>query len=143
MILVDANLLLYAYNTDAPEHKAAKKWLEDTLALPSPFGLSWITITAFIRISTNPRAFPKPLKIKEAIEIITELLDHPTVTILQPTERHWDLLKQMLVKGQVSGPLTTDAQVATLAIEHGATLYTTDRDFARFPKLKFHNPLST
>jgi toxin-antitoxin system PIN domain toxin len=105
--------------------------------------VSWITITAFIRISTNPRAFPKPLKIKEAIEIITELLDHPTVTILQPTERHWDLLKQMLVKGQVSGPLTTDAQVATLAIEHGATLYTTDRDFARFPKLKFHNPLST
>jgi toxin-antitoxin system PIN domain toxin len=143
MILVDANLLLYAYNQDAPEHAAARSWLEVTLSAPTPFGLSWQTILAFIRISTNKRAFPQPLSVQEATEIVAQWLDRPSVTILQPGERHWALLVGMLRVGQASGPLAMDAHLAALAVEHGATLYSTDRDFARFVGLNVANPLQS
>lgn len=141
MILVDANLLLYAYNQDAPDHEAAKRWLEAALSAPTPFGLCWPTILAFLRISTNRRAFPQPLGVDEATDIVSEWFAPPMVTILQPGERHWNLLVRMLSTGQAAGPLVTDAHVAALAIEHGATLYTTDRDFMRFPGLSLANPL--
>ncbi len=141
MILVDANLLLYAYNTDAPEHKSAAAWLESTISSVSPFALSWQTITAFIRISTNIRAFPKPMSIKEASSAVTEWLERPNVTILLPTERHWEIFARLLIEGQATGALVMDGHLAALAIEHGATLATTDRDFARFSELKVVNPL--
>lgn len=142
MILPDANLLLYAYNKDAAEHAAARRWLEDALSSPAPFALSWQTITAFLRISTNSRAFPQPLSIDEAISIVDEWLARPNVTIVAPGARHWEIFARLLRTGKAAGALTMDAHLAALAVEHGATLCTTDRDFARFEELKFVNPLA-
>lgn len=143
MILVDANLLLYAYNADAPSHAASRAWLEEALSSPAPFGLAWQTIMAFIRIATHGRAFPEPLTLDEAVEIVGEWLDRPNVTLLEPGERHWSILVRMLAVGQAAGALAMDAALAALAVEHGATLYTTDRDFARFTGLSVVNPLLT
>lgn len=141
MILPDANLLLYAYNTDAEHHFRARRWLESSLSGAQLFGLSWQTITAFIRIGTNPRAFPNPLKISEATEIVSSWIARPSVTILVPGERHWEILSGLLAEGQAYGPLVMDAHLAALAIEHGATLHTTDKDFSRFSGLQVINPL--
>jgi len=143
MILCDANLLLYAYNADSAHHSKAKGWLEAELSSPSLFCLSWQTISAFIRISTNHRAFPQPLSIEEATNIVSSWLDRPQCRVLTETEQHWAIFAGMLTSEKAVGPLVMDAQLAALAIEHGATLATTDRDFARFSGLKTINPLET
>ncbi len=142
MILVDVNLLLYAYNTSAPQHPEARRWLEETIVKPEPFGLSWITILAFLRISTNPRAFPNPFSIEEATEIINDLLDQPSTTLLEPGANYWTILNDLLTTTQSHGPLVMDAHLAAMAIENNAVLYTADTDFARFPGLQFLNPLN-
>lgn len=142
MILTDANLLIYAYNRDAPQHDLARRWLEDHLSSTHGLCLSWQTITAFIRITTNIKAFPKPLTVKEVKGIVTEWLERPNCTILQPTERHWEVFARQLDEGQAVGSLVMDAHLAALAIEHGCQLATTDRDFARFTELKIINPLT-
>ena len=142
MILADANLLLYAYNADAPQHEQAREWLEKAMSGPATFALSWQTITAFIRITTNIRAFAEPLSIREAIDIASGWQQRPGLTILLPTERHWAIFSRLLDEGQVAGALVMDAHLAALAIEHGATLTTTDRDFARFKELTVINPLT-
>jgi len=141
MILIDANLLLYANDSSSPHHQPARDWLEAIFSKPEPVGLAWTTVLAFIRIGTSPRPLENPLSIDEATAIVTEWLERPMVTLVNPGERHWQILRDMMTKGQVRGPLVTDAHLAALAIEHGATLATTDRDFARFPGLKFFNPL--
>ena len=141
MILIDANLLLYAYDTSAESHRRAKEWLGQALSKPEPVGLSWLTILAFLRISTDRRIFLRPLSIKEALNIVSEWLSSSTVHVLSPTDRHFEILKSLLAAGQAVGPLVMDGHLAALAIEHGAVVYTTDRDFARFPGLKFLNPL--
>ena len=143
MILVDANLLLYAYDPSSPQHVAARNWFEATMSRSEPVGLSWATLLAFVRIGTSPRALEHPLSLTEAAAIVSAWLERPTVTLLNPGERHWQILREVMAKGQVRGPLVTDAHLAALAIEHGAVLATTDRDFARFPGLKFFNPLET
>jgi toxin-antitoxin system PIN domain toxin len=142
MILPDANLLLYAYNASAPEHIVAKTWWEESLSLPEIVGLTWQTITAFLRISTNPRAFPNPLTIAEATEAVEAWLERPMVKLVIPGDRHWPILNRLLAEGQCSGPLVMDAHLAALAIEHGATLYTHDRDFSRFSALSTSDPLT-
>jgi hypothetical protein len=141
MILVDANLLLYAYDPSSPQHVAARNWFEATMSRPEPVGMAWVTLLAFVRIGTNPRALEYPLSLAEAGAIVSEWLDRPTVTLVNPGERHWQILRDLMTRGQVRGPLVTDAHLAALTIEHGAELATTDRDFARFPALKFFNPL--
>ena len=142
MKITDANLLLYAYNESAPPHEAAKDWLEKCLSSPEIFGLSWQIITAFLRISTNPKSFPLPFTSGEAIEIVNDWLAQPQVRIILPTEKHWTIFSGLIVEGQTSGAMMMDAHLAALAIEHGATLATTDRDFVRFSKLKTVNPLA-
>ncbi len=102
---------------------------------------AWLTIWAFLRVSTNPRAFDRPLSILEAEAAVSSWLDQPVAGILDAGERHWDILRDLLRTGQATGPLVMDAVLAALAIEHGATLHTTDRDFSRFPGLKWTNPL--
>lgn len=141
MILVDANLLLYAYNSRASEHERARAWLERTLSGASPVGLAWLTLWAFLRIATNPRVFERPLSIADASAIVATLLEQPIVVLLEPGERHWEILQVMSQQGQTAGPLVMDAVLAALAIEHGATLHTTDRDFSRFPDLSWVDPL--
>ena len=141
MILTDANLLLYAYNVDAGEHDTSRQWLETQLSGSSLFCFAWQTITAFLRISTNPRAFVKPLSTKEATSIVTEWLERPQTVLLTPGEKHWSIFQKLLETGQATGPLVMDAHLAALALEHGATLASSDRDFSRFPGLKLINPL--
>lgn len=143
MITPDANVVLYAYNEDAPKHAEAKQWLEEQLSLPDIFGLSWQVITAFLRISTNPKAFPQPFDLPEAIEITDEWLRHPRIRILTPTKNHWTIFQDLIVEGQTKAALMMDAHLAALAIEHGATLATTDNDFSKFSRLKIINPLKT
>jgi len=143
MILADANLLLYAYDEASPHHAGARSWLERSLSGGDLFGLSWQTITAFIRIITNPRAFSNPMSIEEAVGVIGDLLAHPAVVVLTPGERHWTIFRGYLIEGQAFGPLAMDAHLAALATEHGAVLYTTDRDFTRFPALKTLDPLKS
>jgi toxin-antitoxin system PIN domain toxin len=141
MILVDANVLIYAHNTLAQQHERAKLWLLAALSSGEPIGLSWVSLLAFLRITTGPRSFIDPMSLDEAGGIVTAWLAHPGVTVLQPTERHWTILSRLLVDGQARGPLVMDAHLAALAIEHGATLCTTDRDFTRFKGLRLLNPL--
>lgn len=142
MKVTDANLLLYAYNESAPQHETAKDWLEERLSSPEIFGLSWQIITAFLRISTNPKSFPLPFTLSEAIEIVEDWLAQPQVKVLLPTENHWKIFSGLIIEGQTNGAMMMDAHLAALAIEHGAVLATTDRDFARFSKLKTTNPLT-
>ena len=141
MITPDANSILYAYNEDAPKHQQAKEWLEEQFSSPVSFGLSWQTITAFLRISTNPKAFPQPFDLHEAISIVDEWIALPNIQILTPTVNHWAIFQNLIVEGQTKAALMMDAHLAALAIEHDVTLATTDRDFSKFSGLKTINPL--
>lgn len=142
MILVDANLLLYAYHPRAEQHEASRAWLEAALSGPDLVRFAWLTLWAFARIATNPRVFEKPLGTAEADAAVASWLARPVAGILEPGERHWDILRGLMRDGQTIGPLVMDAALAAIALEHGATLYTTDRDFSRFPGLRFTNPLA-
>jgi toxin-antitoxin system PIN domain toxin len=141
LILVDANLLLYAYHPRASQHAASRTWLEARLAGPELVRFAWLTLWAFVRIATNPRVFERPLSVEEADEVVSSWFAQPIVGVLDPGERHWDILRGLLRDGQAIGPLVMDAVLAALALEHGATLCTTDRDFSRFPGLRWMNPL--
>lgn len=141
MITPDANIILYAYNEDAPQHAQAKKWLEEQFSTPVAFGLSWQVITAFLRISTNPRAFPQPFDLREAIEIVDEWFALPNLEILTPTINHWTIFQNLIIEGQTIAALMMDAHLAALAIEHGAILATTDSDFSKFSGLQTINPI--
>jgi len=143
LILVDANLLLYAYHPRAEQHEASRAWLEAILSGSEMVRFTWLTLWAFLRISTNSRIFERPLSALEAGTAVSSWLAQPSVGILDPGERHWEILLRLMREGQTAGPLVMDAVLASLAIEHGATLYTTDRDFARFPGLQWTNPLTT
>jgi toxin-antitoxin system PIN domain toxin len=141
VILVDANLLLYAYNSAADEHQKARAWLEEVMSGHEPVALCWQVLLAFLRLATNRKVFPRPLSRTEAMLIVSRWLERSQAFILEPGEKHWEILQQTVSAAKVSGPLVMDAHLAALAIEHGAILYTTDRDFARFSKLRFNNPL--
>ncbi len=141
MILVDANLLLYAYHPAAQQHEASRAWLEAALSGSRLVRFAWLTLWAFVRISTNPRVFGRPLSTSEAEAAVSSWLAQPVAGILEPDERHWDLLRRLMREGQTAGPRVMDAALAALAIEHGATLHTTDRGFSRFPGLEWTNPL--
>lgn len=143
MILVDANLLLYAYHPKAEQHEASRIWLEAALSGSQLVRFAWLSLWAFLRISTNRRVFERPLTTTEAEAAVASWLAQPQAGILDPGERHWEILRKLMRDGQTAGPLIIDAALAALAIEHGATLHTTDRDFSRFPGLKWTNPLVT
>jgi len=142
VIVVDANLLLYAYDSAFPGHDASRAWLEKVFSGEEPVTLPWHSIGAFARIMTNRRLPGNRFSIQEVVEFVDRWLEQPNVRALGPGEQHWLLFRQMLLEGQASGDLTTDAQLAALTIECGGVLHTTDRDFARFPGLRWKNPLS-
>lgn len=141
MILVDANLLLYAYHERSPRHAAARAWLEGALSAREPVRFGWVTLWAFLRISTHPRVFERPLTLAEATATVSSWLAQPTAATVEPGERHWQILQELAVSGRASGALLMDAALAALAIENGLTLCTTDRDFSRFPGLRWVDPL--
>ena len=143
MLLLDANLLLYAYHADSEHHSAAKVWVEEILSGAETIGLPWQTVFAFLRISTHQRIFQRPLSMAKAQGIVTSWLARPHVHALEAGGHFSKVFFHLLGVAQIKGALVSDAAIAALAIEHGATLYTTDRDFARFPGLKWVNPLLT
>ena len=141
MILIDANLLIYAYDASSPQHERARAWLEDVLSTSRPVRFAWMTILAFLRITTNHRAFATPLSTAEAVATVSTWLAQPAAGTVEPGEHHWKLMSALLPASQARGPLVMDAHLAALAIEYGAVLYTTDRDFSRFRDLTTINPL--
>lgn len=141
MIVPDLNLLIYAYDTSSARHEAAKGWWEATLGSRQPIGLAWISIIGFIRITTRRGIVPRPITVADAIATVQSWLALPHVEIIHPTDRHADVLFALLTELGTAGNLTSDAHLATLAIEYDATLATSDVDFLRFPKLRTSNPL--
>ena len=141
MILVDANLLLYAEDSRSPHHSRARSWWDGHLSGVDPVGLCWLVINAFIRIGTNPRVFEHPLSLDQAISRVQSWIGQPCTRLIHPTERHWVVFQEMLTAGQASANLVPDAHLAALALEHGCELYSSDSDFSRFPRLKWRNPL--
>ena len=142
MILVDANILLYAEDSLQSRHQQARSWWDNQLSGTGVVCLCWTVLSAFIRIGTNPRVFEHPLSLAQALARVQSWLDQPCTRVVRPTERHWTVFKQVLTDGQAVANLVTDAHLAALAIEHGCELASTDSDFARFPKLKWRNPLA-
>ena len=141
MILPDVNLLIHAYNSDSRRHAAARTWWEQTLHQPRPVGLAWATVLGFIRIMTHRGILGNPMTVGQAIARSRAWLNHPRVQVLTPGESHSDILFQLLEQLGTAGNLTTDAHLAALAIEYQAELASTDADFARFPGLRWFNPL--
>lgn len=142
MILVDANLLLYAEDSLSEHHDGAREWWDAQLSGTKPVGLCWPVLTAFIRIGTNARLHQRPLTLKEAVDRVQSWLGQPCVRFILPTEQHWTIFRRVLREGgNATGNLVPDAHLAALAIEHNCELYSSDADFARFPGLAWHNPL--
>lgn len=142
MILIDANLLIYAHVNNFSQHPAAREWLDGRLSGTASVGLPWPSLLAFIRLVTNPRIFEHPEAVDKAWQQVEEWLDCSPVWIPQPTERHREALKTLLFDQGLRANLIPDAHLAALAIEHGLILCSTDGDFGRFPGLRWENPLS-
>jgi uncharacterized protein len=143
MILVDANLLLYAVNSAAAQHEAARRWLDAALSGTEEAGFAWPVILAFLRIATHPGLFPRPLSIRAAAAKMDAWLGQPVARVLDPSTGHWTRLSELLQQTQCAGNLIQDAHLAALAMEHGATLFSSDADFSRFPGLTWRNPLES
>lgn len=141
MIVIDANLLIYAVNEDAPCHLKAKAWLEAVVSGAETVGLPWIVLLAFLRLTTRTGLFQKPLDVETAFDLVDGWLQQPSVTVLEPTARHLRTLRDLVVSVGTGGNLTSDAHLAVLAIEHGAELCSADNDFSRFARLRWRNPL--
>ena len=141
MILLDANILLYAEDSLSEHHEAARIWWDEQLSGQAPVALCWPVLTAFVRIGTNPRLHQRPLTLKEAVLRVQSWLDQGCVRVIQTTDQHWHFFQQMLRAGQATGNLVSDAHLAALALEHNCVLHSTDTDFARFRGLKWKNPI--
>ena len=142
MKIVDANILLYAVNEDAPLHRKAKPWLEGVLTGPEPVGFEWTVLLAFLRLSTRSAVFPRPLALEDAARVMESWLEQPCSEIVDPAERHLEVLAELLGPLGAGGNLTSDAHLAAVALEQGAELCSCDSDFARFKKLRWVNPLA-
>jgi toxin-antitoxin system PIN domain toxin len=142
MILLDANLLLYAANRAAPEHESTREWLDDKLSGSARVGLPWPTLLAFVRLATNPVVLARPVTPAEAWQQVEDWLSADTAWIPLPGSRHGEVLGRLLRATFMTSRLIPDAHLAALAIEHGVTLCSSDGDFGRFPGLKWENPLS-
>lgn len=142
MILVDANVLLYAANHTAPEHDRARRWLDEQLNGTGRVGLPWPSLLAFVRLASNPVVVRDAKTPAQAWRQVEEWLGVESAWIPVPSARHAEILGRLLQDSLVTSRLVSDAHLAALAIEHGLTLCSTDGDFARFPGLRWHNPLA-
>lgn len=143
MIVPDVNLLLYAYDAASPFHRQAARWWQDCLSGTRPVGLPTVVLFGFVRLATNARIFSEPMTPAEAAGHVRSWLAQPSTRILEPSEDHIEHVLRRLEHLGAAGNLTTDAQIAELAIEYSATLYTNDTDFARFDGLRRRNPLQS
>jgi toxin-antitoxin system PIN domain toxin len=142
MRIVDANLLIYAFDVDSPQHVEARNWLEGMYLQDDIVGLPQVVLLAFLRIVTNPRIMKTCALSDEALSRVEALLNHPKTIVIECGPNHWSIFKDVVSNASVFGPSITDAFLASLAIEHGSTLCSYDEGFRRFVGLKFENPLS-
>ena len=142
MILPDVNVLVHAHNLDSPFHQPARSWWDACLAGSEGVGLAWIVLLGFVRISTHRKILQRPLPVEDVMERIDSWLELPHIHIPYPSDRHFEGLREALQGLGTAGNLTTDAHIATLAKQRGYVLYSTDADFARFPGLRWVNPVS-
>ena len=142
MIVVDANLLIYSYDVNFAEHKKSVEWFEGVLSGSEAVGIPWPCIGSFVRVVTNRRLPGMRVAPEKALGAVEEWLQSPNVRVLTPGDHHWSLFRRMVVEGRAPGPLVSDAEIAALTVEYGGVLHTADRDFARFPGLRWVNPLS-
>ncbi len=143
MILVDANLLIYAVDADSPHHERARIWLENTLSGTTRVGLAWIVLLAFTRITTRSSVLNSPLSLEAALTYVESWLEQPFVTVLSPGDHHWPVFRNLLVATGTAGNLVSDVHLAALAIEHGCEVVSADNDFKRFPGIHHSNPLQS
>ncbi len=140
MQIVDVNVLLYAVNEDAPNHAAARVWLDGALSNGEPVGFTWQVMLAFLRLTTKTGLFPSPLTIDEATDVVQDWLGRPLAVVVEPTARHLPLLLGLLSESGTGGNLVSDAHLAALALEHGAGLVSFDADFGRFAGVRWTRP---
>ncbi len=140
MILPDVNVLIYAFRPDTEQHVACRRWLEDVVEGDARFGLSPAVLGAVVRITTNPRAYRMPSPLQEAFGFCDDLLGQPHCQVVEPRERHWAIFERLCRQTGTRGARVTDAWFAALAIEWGCDWITFDRDYARFPGLRWHLP---
>ena len=140
MRVVDANVLLYAVNVDAPLHTPAREWLDDALGGREPVGFAWIVLLAFVRLSTRSGLFPRPLDLETVAGVVETWLTARPAVVVHPTPRHPTVLHGLLATLGTAGNLVNDAHLAALALEHGAEVVSFDRDFSRFPGLRWRSP---
>ena len=140
MILPDVNVLVHAQNADSAVHESARRWWDGCLSGAEGVGLAWATLLGFVRITTNRKIVARPLAVRDVMARIHGWLELPQVHVVQPSDTHFARLRAELERLGTAGNLTTDAHLATLAMERGYILYSTDADFARFPALRWVNP---
>jgi uncharacterized protein len=140
MILPDVNVLIYAFREDLPQHALCRRWIAAVVSSDARFGLSPLVMGAVVRITTNPRAFITPSAIEEAFGFCEDLLGQPHCQVVEPGDRHWDIFRRLCIETDIRGPRVTDAWFAALAIEWGCEWVTLDRDYARFPGLRWQLP---
>lgn len=141
MILLDANLLIYAVDADSPQHARVRPWLEGLLSGTGPVGLPWIVALAFLRVTTHPAIMQRPLPAERALAYLDEWLALPCVRLVGPGPGHWPVLRNLLLTTGTAGNLCSDAHIAALALEQGWAVASADNDFRRFPGLRLVNPL--
>ena len=142
MVFPDANLLLYAEDMTSPYHEKACAWWDACLSGTESVNLCWPVLNAYLRIATNQRLHERPLTMEEGMARVESWLDQPCVRLIGPTDAHWEIFQTQIRESSATGNLVSDAHLAALAIEHASVLYSTDRDFARFPSLKWKNPIA-
>lgn len=141
MVLTDVNVLVYAHREDAAGHEAYRTWLESNIGTDQPFGLSAMILSGFLRVVTHPRIFSTPTPLPEAMAFIGQLRSQPNAVLVEPGPRHWEIFVRLCKETSARGNLIPDAFFAALAIESGVEWITTDRDFSRFPGLRWRHPL--
>jgi uncharacterized protein len=141
MRCVDVNVLVYAHRREAPEHDRFRSWLDDARRQPEPLGLASLVLSGFLRVVTHPRVFREPTPMREAMAFVSTVRSAPNVVDVRPGRRHWEIFAGLCQDADVRGNGVADAYLAALAIEHGATWFSADRGFARFPDLRWRHPL--
>lgn len=143
MLLVDANVLLYAVDRQAAHHEEAREWLDGALSGRRTVAFAWVVLLAFIRVGTHAGVFPRPMTTEDALAVVRAWLAQPTAIVVEPTSRHPGILAGLLAETGTAGNLVPDAHLAALAVEHGCELVSYDTDFARFPGVRWRPPRAT
>lgn len=141
MILPDVNVFIYGHRKDVPEYPAFRIWWDDVLSSDSTFAVSEFVLSSFVRIVTGNRFFTVPSPLKGALQFVAEIRNHPNCVFVWPGTRHWTVFEDLCIAVHAKGNAISDAYLAALAIENGCEWVTTDRDFSRFPNLRWRHPL--